>query len=111
MKNGQLHLDKARIKESERLDEKYLIRTSDDTLPAEDMVLGYKQLVDIEEAFRSLKQTLEVRTVYTGWRIEFVRALFCAGWRCCWCGWWNGPRVIVGAMSSAEYRRSLGMAG
>ena len=64
LKNGQLHLDKAKIKESERLDGKCLIRTSDDTLPAEDVVLGYKQLVDTEEAFRTLKQTLEVRPVY-----------------------------------------------
>ena len=60
----QLRLDKVRIKEGERFDGKYLIRTSDDTLPAEDVALGYRQLVDIEEAFRTLKQNLEVRPVY-----------------------------------------------
>ena len=64
LKDGQLRLDRGKIKESERLDGKYLIRTSDDTLPAEDVALGYKQLVDIEDAFRTLKQTLEVRPVY-----------------------------------------------
>ena len=64
LKDGQLRLDRGKIKESERLDGKYRIRTSDDTLPAEDVALGYKQLVDIEDAFRTLKQTLEVRPVY-----------------------------------------------
>ncbi len=64
LKNGQLRLDQARIRDSERLDGKYLIRTSDDTLSAEDVALGYKQLVDIEDAFRTLKQTLEIRPVY-----------------------------------------------
>ena len=64
LKNGQLRLNKAKIRESKRLDGKYLIRTSDDTLEDEDVALGYKQLVDIEDAFRTLKQRLEVRPVY-----------------------------------------------
>ncbi|GMA65466.1 hypothetical protein GCM10025859_63760 [Alicyclobacillus fastidiosus] len=48
----------------ERLDGKYLIRTSDDTLSAEDVALGYKQLWQVEAAFRSLKQTMELRPMY-----------------------------------------------
>lgn len=42
----------------------YLLRTSDDTLSAEDVVLGYKQLFAVEDAFRTLKNTLELRPVY-----------------------------------------------
>lgn len=35
----------------ERLDGKYLLRTSDDTLPTEDVASGYKQLLKVEAAF------------------------------------------------------------
>jgi transposase len=63
-KNGRLKIDRSKVKDEERLDGKYLLRTSDDTLDPEDVALGYKQLVDIEEAFRTLKQTLELRPVY-----------------------------------------------
>lgn len=61
---GRLIIDRAKVKAEERLDGKYLLRTSDDTLSAEDVALGYKQLVEVEEAFRTLKQTLELRPVY-----------------------------------------------
>jgi transposase len=64
LSNGQPRLDKAKIKQEEKLDGKYLIRTSDDTLRPEDVALGYKQLIDIENAFRTIKQTLEIRPVY-----------------------------------------------
>jgi hypothetical protein len=62
-KSGGPVLDRKRIQEDERLDGKYLIRTSDDTLPAEDVALGYKQLSEVEAAFRSLKHTLDIRPV------------------------------------------------
>ncbi len=38
--------------------------TSDDTLSPADVALGYKQLIEVEEAFRTLKHTLELRPVY-----------------------------------------------
>ena len=63
-KTGKVRLNKQRIREDERLDGKYLIRTSDDTLTPEDVALGYRQLAEIEDAFRTLKQTLELRPVY-----------------------------------------------
>jgi transposase len=62
--HGQPHIDKAKIKAEERLDGKYLIRTSDDTLSPVDVALGYKQLYQVEDAFRTLKTTLELRPVY-----------------------------------------------
>lgn len=61
---GQPRIDSAKIKAEERLDGKYLIRTSDDTLSPEDVALGYKQLLEVEDAFRTLKTTLELRPVY-----------------------------------------------
>lgn len=63
-KRGNLRVDAQAVKEMERLDGKYLIRTSDDTLSAEDVALGYKQLWQVEAAFRSLKQTMELRPMY-----------------------------------------------
>lgn len=56
-------IDRAKIRE-EKLDGKYLLRTSDDTLSAEDVALGYKQLLLVEDAFRTLKSRLELRPVY-----------------------------------------------
>ena len=64
LKNGNLRIDKAKVKSEERLDGKYLLRTSDDTLTAEDVALGYKQLLEVEAAFRTLKSTLDLRPIY-----------------------------------------------
>jgi transposase len=62
--DGALEIDKRKIANEERLDGKYLIKTSDDTLSLSDIVLGYKQLHDIERGFRTLKSDLELRPVY-----------------------------------------------
>ena len=64
LKSGGVALDKAAIAAEKRLDGKYLIHTSDDTLSIEDIVLGYKQLKVIERGFRTLKTELELRPVY-----------------------------------------------
>jgi len=63
-KTGQPRIDTAKVKADERLDGKYLLRCSDDTLTAEEIALGYKGLYEVEEAFRTLKQRLELRPVY-----------------------------------------------
>lgn len=47
-----------------RYDGRYLLRTSDDTLSAEDVALGYRQLAVIEDAFRTLKTELDLRPIY-----------------------------------------------
>lgn len=61
---GNFKINNQVVKEMEHLDGKYLIRTSDDTLSVEDIALGYKQLLEVERAFRTLKTTLELRPVY-----------------------------------------------
>ena len=63
-KDGLPRIDRAKLKAESRTDGKYLLLTSDDTLSAEDVALGYKQLLEVEDAFRTLKQTLELRPVY-----------------------------------------------
>ena len=61
---GNFKINNQVVKEMEHLDGKYLIRTSDDTLSVEDIAFGYKQLLEVERAFRTLKTTLELRPVY-----------------------------------------------
>jgi hypothetical protein len=61
---GLLRIDAAKIKAEENLDGKYLLRTSDPQLPAEDIALGYKQLLEVERGWRDLKQVIDLRPVY-----------------------------------------------
>jgi Transposase DDE domain len=61
---GLLRTDAARIKAEANLDGKYLLRTSDPKLPAEDIALGYKQLLEVERGWRDLKQVIDLRPVY-----------------------------------------------
>lgn len=63
-KTGKLRIHQAKIQEEESLDGKYLLSSSDDTLSPEDIALGYKQLLEVERAFRTLKTTLELRPLY-----------------------------------------------
>ena len=63
-KTGRLALDRAKIAAEERLDGKYLLTTSDPSLSAEDVALGYKQLIEAERSFRDLKGTLLLRPVF-----------------------------------------------
>lgn len=63
-KGGRLSLDRAKIAAEERLDGKYLLTTSDPSLSAEDVALGYKQLQEAERSFRDLKGTLQLRPVF-----------------------------------------------
>ncbi|MGH2968249.1 MAG: IS1634 family transposase [Solirubrobacteraceae bacterium] len=61
---GRLMVDRAKIRDEARLDGKYLITTSDDTLSPEDVALGYKNLLEAERGFRDLKGTIGLRPVY-----------------------------------------------
>jgi transposase len=64
LKSGKLKIDKAKVKQEEKLDGKYLLSSSDKSLSAEDIALGYKQLMEVERAFRTLKTTLSLRPIY-----------------------------------------------
>jgi transposase len=63
-KGGLLRIDRAAVKAEEHLDGKFLLRTSDPTLTVEDIALGYKQLLEIERAWRDMKTTLDLRPVH-----------------------------------------------
>lgn len=61
---GRLLLDAAKVKQAERFDGKFVVHSNDDTLSAEDMALGYKQLQRVEQAWRTLKSGLRLRPVF-----------------------------------------------
>jgi hypothetical protein len=58
---GLLRTDAAKVKAEENLDGKYLLRTSDPGLSAEDIALGYKQLLEVERGWRDMKQVIDLR--------------------------------------------------
>src|SRR5260370_32406004 len=61
---GLLPIDKARTKAEENLDGKYLLRSSGPHLSAEDIALGYKQLLEAERGWRDMKQVIALRPDY-----------------------------------------------
>jgi hypothetical protein len=71
-KTGELQIDRTAVGEAERYDGKWVITSNDDTLTAEDLALGYKQLLRVEQCWRSLKSGLHMRPVFhfRPWRIH-----------------------------------------
>jgi len=61
---GLLRIDAAKAKAEENLDGKYLLRTADPKLSAEDIALGYKQLLEVERGWRDMKQVIDLRPVW-----------------------------------------------
>ena len=63
-KGGHPRVDRAKVKAAGRLDGKFVVHSNDDTLTAEDLALGYKQLYRVEHSFRQLKSELRLRPVF-----------------------------------------------
>ena len=61
---GLLRVDRAAVRAEAHLDGKFLLRSSDPTLTAEDIALGYKQLLQVERGWRDMKTTLDLRPVH-----------------------------------------------
>jgi Transposase DDE domain len=61
---GLLRADKAKAKAEENLDGKYLLRSADPHMTAEDIAAGYKQLLEVERGWRDMKSVLDLRPVY-----------------------------------------------
>jgi len=72
-KEGKLRLDRAAIKRDERLDGKWLLRTSDETLSAADLAAAYRQLYQVERGWRDMKGALRLRPVFH-YREDRIRA-------------------------------------
>jgi transposase len=61
---GLLRIDRAAIAAEAKLDGKFLLRSSDPKLSAEDIALGYKQLLTVERGWRDMKQIIDLRPIY-----------------------------------------------
>jgi hypothetical protein len=61
---GLLRADRARAAAEENLDGKYLLRSADPRMTAEDIAAGYKQLLEVERGWRDMKSVLDLRPVY-----------------------------------------------
>jgi transposase len=61
---GKLRIDRAAVEQETKLDGKFLLRTSDESLSVEDIALAYKALYEAERGWRDLKSTIELRPVY-----------------------------------------------
>jgi hypothetical protein len=61
---GLLRVDRAKAKAEENLDGKYLLRSADPHMSAEDIAAGYKQLLEVERGWRDMKSVLDLRPVY-----------------------------------------------
>jgi len=72
-KTGKLRIDRAAVKRAEKNDGKFVVHGNDDTLSAEDMALGYKQLMRVEQAWRQLKSGLKMRPVFH-WAVHRIHA-------------------------------------
>jgi len=72
-KRGLLKVDRAAVRREEQLDGKWVVTSNDDTLTAEDMALGYKQLMQVEVCWRMLKSGLRMRPFYH-WRPHRIHA-------------------------------------
>jgi transposase len=56
-KQGRVRLDREAIGQASKFDGKWVLQTNDDTITVEDAAAGYKGLLVIERAFRTLKST------------------------------------------------------
>jgi hypothetical protein len=63
-KTGLLRIDRAAAAREAHYDGKWLLRTSDLTLTAQDLAAAYKQLLAVERGWRDAKSSLGLRPVY-----------------------------------------------
>jgi transposase len=77
LERGSVRLDFDRIKAEERFDGKWVLQTNT-VLSAEEVALKYKQLWEVEHAFRDIKSVLETRPIFHQ-RDETIRGhVFCS---------------------------------
>ena len=70
--DGCLIINNSAVQNAARYDGKWVITSNDDSLTPKDLALGYKQLLRVEQCWRTMKSGLKLRPVYhrTGKRIE-----------------------------------------
>lgn len=64
LEDGRFRIDKGAIKAEEKLDGRWLLRSSDDSLTPTDLAVAYKQLLQVERGWRDLLGSLGLRPVF-----------------------------------------------
>jgi transposase len=63
-RKGKLFVDHAKARADAKLDGKWLLSCTDDAIPAADLAVLYKQLIEVERSWRDLKHVLDLRPIY-----------------------------------------------
>ena len=75
--NGAFQINWAKVEKEARYDGKFVLRTNTD-LPTAEVALKYKQLISVEDIFRTMKSVLDTRPVHHK-RDETIRGhVFCS---------------------------------
>ena len=61
---GGLKIDLSAVRKEQKLDGKWVITSNDETLSAEDLALGYKQLMRVEQCWHTIKNGLRTRPIF-----------------------------------------------
>ncbi len=64
LKNGELRINRMAIRGKAKRDGMWVIHSNDEELSAEDLALAYKQLIRVEEAWKTMKSVLRLRPVH-----------------------------------------------
>ncbi len=72
-RSGIPKIDRAAVARETKLDGKWVVTSNDDSLSAEDLALGYKQLLRVEQCWRTMKSGLRTRPVFH-WRPHRISA-------------------------------------
>lgn len=62
--NGGLRIDRGKVARDAKYDGKWVVTSNDDSLTAEDLALGYRQLMRVEQCWRTMKSGLRMRPVF-----------------------------------------------
>jgi transposase len=62
--DGHFHLDKAKLEREAQCDGTFVLEVSNETMPAAAAALAYKGLLRVEQAFRTLKNGVDIRPIY-----------------------------------------------
>jgi hypothetical protein len=70
-------IDQAKVKAEARFDGKYVLRTNTE-LPAAEVAVQYKRLLQVEQFFRATKSLLDTRPIFHQWDATIQGHVFCS---------------------------------
>jgi hypothetical protein len=84
--HGRLAIVKTKVNAEAKLDGKFLLSTTDPTIPAADLARLYKGLLESRPPGATSSRSSSCTRSTTGSRTASAPTSACASWRWCWCG-------------------------